>query len=65
MSQVVVLQTCLFHYLQKDLAAGVESRVTVVALVCCRVVTSDDGVLILHVCLEAMGVVQGFVFNTF
>ena len=55
------MQACLVHFFEENFAAGVKDRVTVTALVCCGVVTSDDGVHILHVHLQVMGVVQGVV----
>ena len=62
---VIVLQACLVHYYQENFAAGVEVRVTVIAFVCCSVVTSDDGAHILHVHLQVIGVVQGIVCDAF
>ena len=58
-SQVVVLQARFVHLLEEDFdfAAGVEKRVTVIALACCHVVPSDDGAHILQVCLQAVRVV--------
>ena len=64
-SQVVVLQACLINFLWEYLFAVVENGIAVVSFICCRVVTSDDWAHILHVRLQAMGIVQGVMFNSF